>query len=172
MGTFDSGIGMPSIGRWAKNHYARVQAGADKNKTKTDSIMAGVRLMSLQEDLKAQMESVTTAEEKARIAKEMQDNVATMLLKVLWTATSVDITSTLYETVQMVLYDQSVSKEIRRKRAEGLQALGHVFMECLAPEREEEKSAQKLYEEAAFAAMLETIKRKEEAATSASSRAL
>jgi hypothetical protein len=38
-------------------------------------------------------------------------------------------------------------------------------MDCPAPETgEEEKDAKKLYEEAAFAAMLETAKRKEEAA--------
>jgi hypothetical protein len=40
-----------------------------------------------------------------------------------------------------------------------------IWMECPAPvtQSDEEKNAKQLYEEAAFAAMLETIKRKDEA---------
>jgi hypothetical protein len=69
----------------------------------------------------------------------------------------------------MIFFDQSVDKAIRKQRALGLQKLGQVFQACPPPEGQEDKDAKTLYEEAAFAAMLETIKRKDEAAHAAGS---
>ena len=72
----------------------------------------------------------------------------------------------------MVFFDKAVDKTIRKKRAEGLKLLGQTFMDCPAPKNEtgEEKNAKEMYEEAAFAAMLETMKQKDESAFRASTK--
>ena len=91
------------------------------------------------------------------------------MLNVMWTTTVVDITSTLHEVAQMVLHDQSVDKDTRKRRAYGLKHLGEIFMACKTPtESDQPEDAKKLYEEAAMAALLETIKRKEEESHAAS----
>jgi hypothetical protein len=78
----------------------------------------------------------------------------------------VDITSTLYEAIKMVLFDKSVEKDVLKKRAKGLFKLGETFSAC--PSVEKENDPAELYEEAAFAAMLETVKRKEDSSFQAS----
>lgn len=136
-----------------------------------DTLRSGMTMMTMQQKYQEKMANAATDEEKAAIQTEMESALSTTLLKLLWTTTTVDITNTLYETMQMVLFDQSVDKETRKRRAHGLKKLGEVFMACPEPElgeNEEEKDAKKLYEEAAFAAMLETIKKKEEAQQQAS----
>ena len=57
------------------------------------------------------------------------------------------------------------------RRAHGIKKLGEIFMACPRPEPKEGDAAadaQRLYEEAAFAAMLETIQRKDQASVNAS----
>ena len=123
-------------------------------------------MMGLQQTFMQKMEAAKSEEEKAVIREEMENAMSITMLKILWTTTVVDITNTLYEVIQMVLFDQSVDKDTRKRRAHGLKKLGQTFMDCPEPalaENEEQKDAKKLYEEAAFAAMLETIKKKEDA---------
>jgi hypothetical protein len=136
-----------------------------------DTLRSGMTMMTMQAKFQEKLAKATSDEEKADIQEEMESALSTTLLKLLWTTTTVDLTNTLYETMQMVLFDQSVEKKTREHRAHGLKKLGEVFMACPEPElgeNEEEKDAKKLYEEAAFAAMLETIKKKEEAQQKAS----
>lgn len=143
-----------------------MDSNADKNRSKMDMLRSGMTMMSVQAKYQQKMAECTTEEEKQAVAEEMESALSTILLKILWTTTTVDITNTLYEVIQMVLFDQSVDKATRERRAHGIKALGQIFMDCPEPEgsvNEEEKDAKKLYEEAAFAAMLETIKKKEEA---------
>lgn len=171
LGSSEAGIGMPSIGKWAANQRAKMDSKTDKNKNKMDTLRSGMTMMTMQAKFQEKLAQATTDEEKTAIQEEMESALSTTLLKLLWTTTTVDITNTLYETMQMVLFDQSVDKETRKRRAHGLKKLGEVFMACPEPEmgeNEEEKDAKKLYEEAAFAAMLETIKKKEEAQQKAS----
>lgn len=157
---------MPSIGDWASKQKARMDSNADKNRSKMDMLRSGMTMMAVQAKYQQKMLECATEEEKQAVADEMESALSTILLKILWTTTTVDITNTLYEVIQMVLFDQSVDKATRERRAHGIKALGQIFMDCPEPEgsvNEEEKDAKKLYEEAAFAAMLETIKKKEEA---------
>jgi len=168
-GTFDSGVGMPSIGKWAKNRRARMKAHRDKANTRFEGFKAGMDLSAAQAELEAEYTKATTDEERDAVAQKMKDNVMHTLLKIMWTTTAVDVTSTIHETVQMVLYDQSVDKDTRKKRGQGLVVLGETFEECKASTADEKKDDKTLYEEAAFAAMLETIKKKEESAFDAAS---
>jgi hypothetical protein len=172
LGSTENGLGMPSITKWATAQSARMEKNKTKSKTNIDSLMAGMDMMKLQAEFQSKMQTATTDQEREQLQKELQDASSASLLKIMWTTTVVDITSTLHEVCQMVFFDQSVDKKIRKKRALGVQQLGQVFQACggaadAAGKEGEGKDAKTLYEEAAFAAMLETIKRKDEAAHAA-----
>jgi hypothetical protein len=172
LGSTENGLGMPSITKWATAQSARMEKNKAKSKTNIDSLMAGMDMMKLQAEFQSKMQTATTDQEREQLQKELQDASSASLLKIMWTTTVVDITSTLHEVCQMVFFDQSVDKKIRKKRALGVQQLGQVFQACGGADggdgkEGEGKDAKTLYEEAAFAAMLETIKRKDEAAHAA-----
>ena len=69
----------------------------------------------------------------------------------------------------MVFFDQSVDKETRKRRAHGVKNLGQIFQATPEPPASEgKKSARAMFEEAALAATIETMKRKDEASHEAS----
>lgn len=69
----------------------------------------------------------------------------------------------------MVFFDQSVDKDTRKRRAHGVKALGEIFQATPEPPTTAStKDIRALFEEAALAATLETIKRKDEATHRAS----
>ncbi len=75
----------------------------------------------------------------------------------------IDITSTVHEVCQMVFFDQSVDKEMRKRRAYGVKNLGEIFQATPEPPTSEgKKSAREMFEEAALTATIETMKRKDE----------
>jgi len=94
----------------------------------------------------------------------MSNASSEVMMRIIWTTTSVDIASTIHETCQMVFFDQSVSKGVRELRAKAIKKLGQIFKACPEPERTERErmNAKKLFEEASMAATLETMKRKDE----------
>ena len=127
--------------------------------------------MTVQAQFEQRLKEAKTDEERAAIQADMEKAASETLLKVMWTTTVVDITSTLHEVAQMVFFDQAVDVETRKLRAKGLKELGQIFAECPASAKDEDgkkMDAQTMYEEAAFAAMLETMKRKDEASFRAS----
>lgn len=131
--------------------------------------MAGMQMVTAQQKLAQEMADAKTEEEKKEKQAAMEELQVKGMLSVMWTTTVIDITTTLHGVTQMVLHDQSVDKDTRKRRAHGLKHLGEIFMACPAPaESGQPEDAKNLYEEAAFAAMLETIKRKEEASQAAS----
>merc|ERR1712194_746245 len=162
LGSLDSGIGLPSISKWASSHSARMKSQQAVGKTAIDGITTGMDMMAVQAKYEKKMKEATTDEEREAATNEMEKAASENLLKVLWTTTVVDITSTLHEVAQMVFFDESVDKKTRKLRGYGLKALGDTFMDCPAPENSEEMDAKAVYEEAAFNAMLETMKRKDE----------
>jgi hypothetical protein len=171
LGSLDSGVGLPSISRWANAQSAQIKEKQAKNKQAVEALTGGIDMMTLQAQLDKKMQEAQTDEEKAAIKKEMEKAASEAMLKVLWTTTVVDITSTIHEVSQMVFFDQAVDVKTRKLRAKGLREMGQVFMDCPTSPQDaagEKMDAQALYEEAAFAAMLETIKRKEEASFRAS----
>jgi len=155
-------------GKWAKANLAYVNQKTDKKKKMADTMFAGMTLLQMQMKFQAELQNATTDEEKAKLQEAFQKEYIATTLKVMWTTTAVDITSTLYETCQMVFFDKSVDKEVRKLRGKAVRDLGSVFMKITRPaasgDTPKETDAQKLYQEAAEAAMLETIKRKEESA--------
>ena len=130
-------------------------------------MMATLDAMKIQAAYQEKLQKAATDEEKTKIQQEMARATQDTMLKIIWTTTVVDITSTIHEACQMVFFDQSVDKEIRKKRAYAVKNLGEIFQDCPKPEGLEEKDVQTLFEEASMAAMLETMKRKDEAAHAA-----
>ena len=124
--------------------------------------------MVAQQKAAHELAQAATEEERKEKAAAMEQAQMFGMLNIMWTTTVVDITTTLHQVVQMVLHDQSVDLSTRKRRAGGLQEMGAIFMALSAPnESDQPEDVKKMYEEAAFAAMLETIKRKEEASHSA-----
>ena len=145
-----------------------MEKSADTSKAKRDGLIAGMKVMTMQQKAAQELAEAKTEEERREKEAAMEQAQIFGMLNVMWTTTVVDITTTIHEVAQMVLHDQSVDKDTRKRRAYGLKHLGEIFMECKGPEESNQpEDAKKLYEEAAFAAMLETIKRKEEAAQAA-----
>lgn len=169
LGSNESGIGMPSIGKWAEAQKAtRKQKKAGK-KNQSESWMATLDAMKLNREYQQKMQEAKTEEEKVALQNELEEATQATMLRIIWTTTAVDITSTIHETCQMTFFDQSVDKDTRKERAYAVKNLGQIFQECPEPERANQ-DAKNLFEEAALAAMVETLKRKDEASFSASFR--
>jgi len=165
LGSLDSGVGMPSISKWTQGKSAKAQQNQASAKAQVDTIKAAVDSMQAIKSAEAAMAKATTEEEKKAIAEVLVKEQLSAMLQIMWTITAVDVTSTLHEACQMVFFDKAVEKSVLKKRAEGVQKFGEIFMAC--PEVEKESDPTKLYEEAAFAAMLETVKMKEDSAFTA-----
>lgn len=166
-GSMDSGQGLPSVSKWANKNRAALDKKRESNKNQLEAMKAGIDMMKIQMEGKKRLKEAQSDEERVQIEKDLESKAVGIMLRVLWTTTVVDITSAIYETTQMVLFDLSVEKEVRQQRAQAIKHLGVLWMETPEPEgsnSEETKDVKQLYEEAAFAAMLETIKRKDEAA--------
>mmetsp|Transcript_24908 Transcript_24908/g.52201 ORF Transcript_24908/g.52201 Transcript_24908/m.52201 type:complete len:542 (+) Transcript_24908:105-1730(+) len=167
LGSLDSGIGMPSIAKWAKGHAASMERQGETSKAKRDGLVAGMKMVTMQQTAAKDIAAATTDEERKAKMDEMEEKMTTGMLGVMWTTTVVDITTTLHEVAQMVLFDQSVDRDTRKRRGFGLKHLGEIFMAVSPSGEGVPANAKTLYEDAAFAAMLETIKRKEEASQAA-----
>lgn len=165
-GSMDSGQGLPSLGKWA----ARQQAALEKKRTKSDAEVEKMRatyeMAQTTAELEKMLAAAKTEEEKARITAGMNENVTIMMLRVMWTTTVVDITSAIHEASKMIFFDQAVDRKTQSLRAAAVRTLGHIFMECSAPEVKGAKTPTQIYEEAAFAAMIETMNRRDAASSS------
>ena len=146
-----------------------MEKAADSSKAKRDGIIAGMKMLTTQQTAAQELAAAKTEEERKEKQTAMEQAQIFGMLNIMWTTTVVDITTTLHAVIQMVLHDQSVDKGTRTMRANGLIQMGEIFMACPTPAGSAQpEDAKKMYEEAAFAAMLETIKRKEEEAHTAS----
>lgn len=146
-----------------------MEKSADSSKAKRDGLIAGMRMLTTQQAAAQELAAAQSEEERKEKQEAMEQAQIFGMLNLMWTTTVVDVTSTLHAVIQMVLHDQSVDKGTRAKRAKGLIQMGDIFMACPTPAvgSGQPEDAKKMYEEAAFAAMLETIKRKEEEAHTA-----
>eukprot|EP00934_Nitzschia_sp_Nitz4_P001771 Nitzschia sp. Nitz4//scaffold93_size78505//6412//8393//NITZ4_005411-RA/size78505-augustus-gene-0.47-mRNA-1//-1//CDS//3329560261//1771//frame0 len=171
LGSMESGIGMPSIGKWAEGKKAAAKGRKVANQNQWQTLMATMDTMKLQAEFQEKMANASSDEERAQLQREMEEAAQETVLKMIWITTVVDITSTIHEVCQMVFFDQSVSKEIRKRRAHGVKNLGAIFQDTEEPPVEGgRKDARELFEEATLLATVETFKRKDEATHNASFR--
>jgi hypothetical protein len=157
---------MPSISEWAQGQLAQIKKKHEQTKSKFTAIQAGVQMLQINEKSKEALAGADTSEAKRIVESDLERDNLKVLLQIMWTVTAVDITSTLFETCQMLFFDKSVlDRNVRKTRALAVKKLGEIFTNIPEPEyQDEDVTARQIYEEAAFAAMLETIKRKEEEA--------
>lgn len=161
LGSLDSGIGMPSIAKWVKGKGAKCEKSYAVGKAQADALSAVINTAKVTQDAEAAISQARTEEEKNCIAEGLAKDQLSVMLQIMWTMTTVDITSTIHEACQMLFFDKAVEdKSVLKKRAKGVRKLGEIFMSTPAVDRNDDPT--KIYEEAAFAAMVETIKRKEE----------
>eukprot|EP00531_Pseudo-nitzschia_arenysensis_P002092 CAMPEP_0116143122 /NCGR_PEP_ID=MMETSP0329-20121206/15280_1 /TAXON_ID=697910 /ORGANISM="Pseudo-nitzschia arenysensis, Strain B593" /LENGTH=541 /DNA_ID=CAMNT_0003638417 /DNA_START=117 /DNA_END=1742 /DNA_ORIENTATION=+ len=172
LGNKDSGIGLPSITKWAGGRVASVRKAAQNNKNKWETQTAQMDIVMVQAQYQKMIENATSDIERLKLQREMETTAANVMMKMIWHTTSVDITSTIHETCQMVFFDQSVDKKIRQMRGKAVKRLGKIFQECTPPETRVEggrTDAKVLFEEAAMAATMETMRRKETSTNNATS---
>jgi len=172
-GSLDSGIGMPSISKWGKGQMAQLKKKSNNSKTNMEILKAGMKVQEAQIKAQAAVEQCQNDQDKANILNQLEEEMGDLMLNVIWTTTVVDITTTLHETCQMLLFDTSVHKDIRKKRGYALKKIGEIFssIQVGTEEEEDHKTAKDLYEEAALAAMLDTVAKKEQATYAASNQA-
>jgi curved DNA-binding protein CbpA len=165
LGSADSGLGMPSIAKWAEGKKAKNRMAKAGSKNQWETMMATVDAMKVQAQFQEKLQAAKTEDEKKALEREMADATTAIMLRIIWTTTTVDIMSSIHEGCQMVFFDQSVDKATRKLRAQAVQKLGEIFLSVPEPEfpEGEKKDAKALFEEAAMAATLETIRRKDEA---------
>jgi hypothetical protein len=165
LGSADSGLGMPSIAKWAEGKKAGSRLAKAGNRNQWETMMATVDGLKVQSEYQQKLAAAKTPEERRQLEHEMQVATTSIMLRIVWTTTSVDITSSIHEACQMVFFDQSVDKETRKLRAQAVKKLGEIFQAVPEPQLPDgaKKDAKALFEEAAMAATLETIKRKDEA---------
>ncbi|KAL7461338.1 hypothetical protein ACHAXS_001757, partial [Conticribra weissflogii] len=96
LGSLDSGIGMPSIAKWAKGHAASMERQGETSKAKRDGLIAGMKMMTMQQTAAKDIAAATTEEERKAKMDEMEEKMTTGMLGVMWTTTVVDITTTLH----------------------------------------------------------------------------
>jgi hypothetical protein len=167
LGSMDSGIGMPSITKWAKSQKATMEKESTKKRSQIDSLEAGMNMVKLHVKAQEDIANAQTEEEKQKIVETLTKEELAVTLQVMWTITAVDITSTIHEACQMVFFNKASDGKIHKRLAKGVAKLGEVFLACPEP-KGRQNDPFKLYEEATFAAILETIKRKEDAKFNAS----
>ena len=56
-----------------------------------------------------------------------QEETMTLFMKAIWRVTVMDIEATVHSVVQRVIRDKSVTREVRKRRAEGIVHLGNIF---------------------------------------------
>jgi len=174
LGSFESGIGMPSIGRWAQKQYLTMTAGTKKTAKKVETFAGDVKHISLEHVAKSRFESSGAMRRQGGAAAledsvtvELFDAIGDDVLEMLWTRTAVDVTNTIHEASQMVLFDADLNDETRKMRGEGLERLGEIFQNAEYGQSEDSKESESEYEKIAFYAVLDTIRKQEIASRNA-----
>jgi hypothetical protein len=85
LGSADSGIGLPSISRWASAHSARIKEKKAKNKNMVDGLTAGMDSMAIEQHYKQKLQEAKNDSERDAIQNEMEKAASETLLKVMWT---------------------------------------------------------------------------------------
>mmetsp|Transcript_22268 Transcript_22268/g.24807 ORF Transcript_22268/g.24807 Transcript_22268/m.24807 type:complete len:566 (+) Transcript_22268:39-1736(+) len=162
LGSLESGIGMPSISRWAKKQNEALKVCTNTIIEKTIKVGGNKDNRDLHAHVSIAIDKSAGDEELEELAMDAlkNSNLKKKALDLLWQETVVDITSTVKEAAQMVLNDQNITPDVRKARAQGLEMFGVIFENC-------EKAGdlistdQKELEKVAFHAMLDTVWRQE-----------
>lgn len=89
LGSTESGLGMPSIGKWAEGQQARAKGRKVAQKSQLKTMMATLDVMKLQMEYQEKIAKAGTDEEKAALEREMEEAAQEVMLKIVWTTTVV-----------------------------------------------------------------------------------
>ena len=98
-----------------------------QNKATLDTFQSAMNTATRSKEAQERMDNAKTEKERQAIAEEISKDHVDLMLELMWTLTTVDVTSTLHEAIQMLLFDKSIDKKTSKKRAKGLKRLGEVF---------------------------------------------
>lgn len=162
LGSIDSGIGMPSIRRWAKKQQVELEEAGKLTLERVSAFVVGnAKVDALKEEVNSTLELANTESERRSITGELYEIVGEDFLEILWTRTTVDVTSTIHEASQMVLFDLDLNDETRKKRGQGLELLGRIFQDATHEPSEEIVSQQAAFEKVAFYAIVDIVRNHE-----------
>ena len=89
LGSTESGIGMPSIGKWAEGRQAAAKGSQASKKNQFKTMMASLDAMKLQMEYQEKIAKAATDEEKQQLQREMEEATQDIMLKIIWTTTVV-----------------------------------------------------------------------------------
>eukprot|EP00536_Pseudo-nitzschia_multiseries_P011884 jgi/Psemu1/289958/fgenesh1_pg.430_\ len=166
LGSTKSGIGMPSVSRWAKKQHKKMQLGTRNAIETTRNLTGSTSHRELHQQVSTAIAKSVGEEELEEVAMDAlkKSHLQQIAVELLWQQTVADITRTVREACQMVLNDLSVAPDVRTARAMGLEALGGVFEAAERSENEHRSYDEQELERVAFHTMLKTVWRQEAAA--------
>ncbi|GMI17637.1 hypothetical protein TrLO_g4458 [Triparma laevis f. longispina] len=172
LGAFDSGIGTPSIQAWAKSWRAGHRERKVERKAKISALTSAFK--SAKVSAKASADRAAAQDDHARkdVDAKLQHDAIPHVVNIFWSTTVCDITATLHEVCEKVLFDHAVTVNRRKARANALLSLGAEFTNVVIqsssskshnlPEHPDFSEAEAVFQEATLQAQLETIRRAEE----------
>lgn len=167
IGSLDSGVGLPSIGKWAASLVARRKLIKETARRQKKTLYTGLSMLQAAMKLQKELDQTTQEDKKKKLEQAFKKEMAEAVLLTLWTTSAVDITNSIHTACQMVFFDKTVDARSRLIRAKAVKVLGEVFLKIeFVPNVDDIETpldAQEIYERAAFAALLETVKGKDEA---------
>jgi len=145
VGTMYKLVSKEVIGSWSEGMEAKMKT-------------AGMQMDAVAKAATAAQETQNATE------KGSEDDALPSMINVMWAMTVVDLSVTLREVVMKVLKDQSVSGDVRKKRAEAIQVLGVIWEEQKKlGEDDMQQSVRQMMEDATAAAMEATLEKQRNA---------
>jgi len=96
LGSMESGIGMPSIRKWAEAQQAKSKGKKTANTNQFQTMMATLDVMEIQSEFEEKISKAVTDEEKEELQREMEEATQDVMLKVIWATTVVGEYSSRY----------------------------------------------------------------------------
>jgi hypothetical protein len=129
------------MGTWAdlgfRANYARMEQMGKRMQSQFNALGAGMKVISTMRSADAEAKKAGPGGDASSNEAAMQKRQADVLnhvMEAIWNASALDIESTIRKVCDKVLHDFAVSKEVRGRRARGLEVLGRIFQEVKAPE--------------------------------------
>ncbi|GMH72064.1 hypothetical protein TrST_g2563 [Triparma strigata] len=178
LGAFDSGIGAPSIQAWVKSWRSEHDSRSIERKANLSSLNSAFK--SAKVSAKGEAEKANAKDDHARkdVDDKMKSEALPHVVNIFWSTTVCDITATLHEVCEKILFDHSVDVTRRKDRAKALISLADVFTNTVitgSPNSTDNEmgwpdfsKAEVQFQEATLQAQLETIRRAEERTNRAS----
>ncbi|GMI35084.1 hypothetical protein TeGR_g3918, partial [Tetraparma gracilis] len=103
LGAFDSGIGMPSIAKWAKSKGAGQKLNSTARKAEFEKMKTTLGAVNISMKVAKNLEEAKDDEQKKKqVEIDAQKELLPSLINIFWMTTVVDVTSTLHEACEKV----------------------------------------------------------------------